>query len=94
MEVPPAEDKGRTGSNKEEEMKVQVETKLYAELGGLKSILLAYLKQYGPTHSNTLVREFGCSESAMKRALADLKNRGYIDKDRRITGAGWNLFWE
>ena len=75
-------------------MKVQIESKLYGELGGLKSMILAYLKQYGPTNWNTLAREFNCSESAAKRAISDLQKRGLIDKDRKITGAGWNLFWE
>ena len=75
-------------------MKVQIESKLYGELGGLKSMILAYLKQYGPTHWNTLAREFNCSESAAKRAINDLQKRGLIDENKKITGAGWNLFWE
>lgn len=93
MALPLAEDKGRTGSNKEEKMKVQVESKLYGELGGLRCLVLAIIKQNGRTGYHFIARVCDCSESAARKAITDLKKLGYLDEKGQLTGLGGSKFW-
>lgn len=66
-------------------MKIQVESKLYGEVGGFKSLLLGYIYTNGPTNQPTLWKEFECSNSTIKRALQYLKKSGYLTKENELT---------
>lgn len=66
-------------------MKIKVETKLYSEVGGFKSLLLGYIYTNGPVKWPTLWKEFQCSDSTVKRALQYLKKNGYLTKQNELT---------
>lgn len=74
-------------------MKVQVESKLYGEIGGLKRIVLSLIKQNGPMTYQLIARVCDCSESAARKSLSELKKINYLDDNGKITGLGASKFW-